>query len=192
MMVWVFDNTDSLVAAANFTAATFLVVLAVVTLYVIQTHQFKEGSATKWIMLGVVVECIGWAIHRTYWGMWRAYRNWGYIEWDKWFIDHGYLALIPSTIVLIGIAMITIPLWTLLRGGKVTKLTDMYIPLGLMLGVYWFFWWQIVLEPSCLIRVQDHPIAGTTCVVKNAKDLGDWSETTPPLPDIKPSIYNRN
>lgn len=168
ILEWILHNTDSLVAAANFTAATFLVVLAGATVYIVSTREFKPGSVTPYILLGVAVEAVAWAIHRTYWGVWRTLRDWGYVEWDKWFVANGYLALVPISLVLIGIAMITIPLWTFLRGGKVTKRTDILLPLTLMLCVYWYFWLRIDTAPKCYDVYKNTPHLAQVCEITRA------------------------
>lgn len=135
--------TDPLVAAANFTAATFLLVLAGVSIHTLMTKTFNKDSALPMMLVGVAVESASWAVHRSFYGSWRVLREYGYVEWDRWLIDNSYLSLIPHIGVLTGLALILGPVWTMLRGGSNKDYRDYIIPAVLMVGVYWFLFFKI-------------------------------------------------
>lgn len=145
-MSWLVDNTDSLVAAANFTAVLYLLLLSVITAGLLVRNTFENSTGIKLILVGVALEAFAWAVHRSYWGTWRLVREWELKEWDQWFVTNGYLALIPSALVLTGIGLILTPFWSWLRfTGRRPRQFDYIIPFGLIVGTYILIWQAIVL-----------------------------------------------
>ena len=146
-MSWLTEHTDALVAAANFTAVLYLLLLSVITIGLIHRHTFENSTGIVIILYGVALEAFAWAVHRSYWGSWRLVREWEMDDWNQWFLDHSYLALIPSGLVLTGIALILTPFWGWLRftGSKERHHFDFLIPFGLIVGTYILIWQAIVL-----------------------------------------------
>lgn len=132
------DNTDGFTAAANFTIVVFMLVLCACSVYLLVKRDFSAESVAPYLLAGAAMETGGWAVHRAYWGAWRLARTWKLEGWDQWFVTHGYLALIPSTLVLMGLAMLLSPLWTLMRRQEAHSNSDYWVAAGLIFGVYWF------------------------------------------------------
>lgn len=138
MIDWLEEHTDALVAAANFTSVTFLLVLSVLTIGLIKKNTFSQDSGVTIILYGVTLEAFAWALHRTYWGSWRLAREWEVAHVEQWFIENSYLALVPSALVLTGISLILTPFWGWVRNRHVPGRPDYLIPMGLIGGVFWF------------------------------------------------------
>ena len=145
-MSWITEHTDGLVAAANFTAVLYLLLLSAITTGLIWRNTFHSSSGIKVILIGVALEAFAWALHRSYWGSWRLVRNYEMHDWDAWFLANSYFALFPSTLVLIGIALILTPFWGWLRFNEASNPhMDFLIPFGLIAGTYVLIWQAIVV-----------------------------------------------
>ena len=142
LVQWLKDNVDQILAASNFTISIFLFILGSIVLYYIFRAQFSGRTDILYMMIGIVSEAYGWAIHRLYWGLWRYARLYQNEPMQQWFIDNAYLALIPALMVVTGLILILGPAisWAV----DTAKRSKFYIITGiLILSTWWFFYWQL-------------------------------------------------
>jgi len=143
---WLLEQTDQLVAAGNFTIATAMIILGTTVFFsirkLIKTNQLTYQSDLFFMLTGIVVETFGWALHRLYWGTWRVYKLYENDQMDRWFVDNGYFALIPVTIVLCGLVLILGPLFSIITNSS-GRWKNMTVAAFLIVGVSWFSYWQL-------------------------------------------------
>lgn len=132
------NNTDSLIASANFTISLMMSLMVLVVSHQLLKRTFPTGSGLRIVLWGVLLEAIGWACHRFYWGMWRLGRENGWPGWNEWFVNNGWIALVPVSIIIFGLAIIFIPVWR-----TVSKRDDFIVPPAIAFCVFWFFFWAL-------------------------------------------------
>ncbi len=139
---WWLAHTDRLVAASNFTVTAAMLILAAAVTYSLLFVRFTQQTDIRYMLIGVLMESLGWALHRFYWGLWRVYRLYGNEEVSQWFVSHGYLALIPAAMILAGLVMIIGPIISIFfkNAGRVQ---NYMIATALIASLYWFWWWKL-------------------------------------------------
>ena len=110
-----YPTADQIVSAVNLTSAVWLLFLSIVSFSYAWKNRGME-SDVRLMLVGVGFEALGWALHRTYWGLVRRLKD------DLG--DEIYLALsegwIPQavlfTFIIGGLIMVLTPLWKMLFG----------------------------------------------------------------------------
>lgn len=110
-----YPTADQIVSAVNLTSAVWLLVLSIISFRYWWRGRDLD-SDIRLMLLGVGFEAMGWAFHRTYWGLVRRLRD------DLG--DKIYLALsdgwLPQafmfTFIIGGIILILTPLWKMMFG----------------------------------------------------------------------------
>lgn len=101
------SEADALVAAGNFTIVILLVVLGVALVHQLLTRKFQ--SDLRIIMIGLLMEAVGWTLHRSYYGVVRFLREQGVdMEGLLW---GAYLPLLPTCIIIMGLVLMLTPIW---------------------------------------------------------------------------------
>ena len=140
MLEWLLANVDLLVASGNFTIASFMAFVFGLLVYTLNTRKFNEGSDLKLILTGGATEAFGWFCHRTYWGIWRYFRDIGDLETAELFIENGWVTLIFQAIIIVGIVMLLTPVWKALAcRNDPNRRRCFVLPISLAFAVYWFF-----------------------------------------------------
>ena len=131
-------DADQIVSAANFTAATWLIILSGVAF----SYGFKlkrsANSDARIMVFGLGLEALGWSIHRGYWGFVRRMRadlspddgNALYIAWSNSWV----FQIVSFSMVMLGLIMILTPVWKNYIGSGWR-----IIPAALVLSTFWFF-----------------------------------------------------
>lgn len=100
-------EADALVAAGNFTIVILLVVLGVALAHQLYTRNFQ--SDLRIIMIGLLMEAVGWTMHRSYYGIVRFMREQGVdMQGLLW---GAYLPLLPTCIIIMGLVLMLTPIW---------------------------------------------------------------------------------
>jgi low temperature requirement protein LtrA len=93
------------------------------------------------MLVGIVLETLGWAMHRAYWGIWRTYRLYGNESMDLWMTENGYLALVPVVFILGGMILIIGPIFSFVI--KKSRAVCYGIATVLVFSILWFMYWQL-------------------------------------------------
>ena len=101
------NEADALVAAGNFTIVILLVVLGVALVHQLFTRTFK--SDLRIIIIGLMMEAVGWTMHRSYYGVTRFLREQGF-EMEHYLFG-AYLPLFPTCIIIMGLVLMLTPVW---------------------------------------------------------------------------------
>lgn len=101
------SEADALVAAGNFTIVILLVILGVALAHQLLTRTFR--SDLKIILVGLLMEAIGWSLHRLYYGTTRFLREQGY-EMDQYLFG-AYVPMVPVCIIIMGLVLMLTPIW---------------------------------------------------------------------------------
>lgn len=101
------SEADALVAAGNFTIVILLVVLGVALAHQLLTRTFQ--SDLRIIMIGLMMEAVGWAMHRSYYGVTRFLREQGF-EMERYLFG-AYVPMLPTCIVIMGLVLMLTPVW---------------------------------------------------------------------------------
>ena len=139
---WLLLNVDHIVAASNYTISAFMFGLGSLVLYYIFRAKFSGQTDILYMMWGIVFEAYGWCIHRFYWGQWRTARLYKDEEAQQWFVDHAYLALIPSVMVIIGLVLIIGPAISWVIQTK-KRWTVYAVTFGFAVSIWWFAYWAL-------------------------------------------------
>jgi hypothetical protein len=170
MIEWLFPYVDTVVAAANFTTVVMMVLVGAISTYLLVSKEFDHSSDIKTILLGVTIEAYAWGLHRLYWGTWRVLRSWGHDDWNQWFVNHSFLSLIPSTLVLVGLSFILAPVWGFLLGGHTPGRKYYVLPWVLMISIWWMFFGIILANDK---EIGDVPLKPATVF---HRDIGEVNE----------------
>ena len=100
-------EADALVAAGNFTIVILLVVLGVALAHQLITRNFQ--SDLRIIMIGLLMEAIGWSLHRSYYGIIRFLREQG-MDMENYLFG-AYMPLLPTCIIIMGLVLMLTPIW---------------------------------------------------------------------------------
>lgn len=138
---WLLAQTDQLVAASNFTVTGLMLVVAAAVIYALLNTKFSGNTDIRFMLMGVLLESLGWAVHRFYWGLWRVYRLYGDDAMSTWFVNHAYLALIPATMIMVGLILIIGPIISLFFNSS--RMQSYTIATVLVASMYWFWWWKL-------------------------------------------------
>jgi len=144
MHQWLINNSDLLIASANFTIVLLMAVLASAISYILYTRPKTQHSSLRIVLWGLLIEAVGWFGHRIWWGSWRLVREqeWGQ-EYDDFFLTHSYVALIFTSIILTGLTVILYPVYR-----TVTGTNARIAPFALVTAVFWLLFWQLDAKPS--------------------------------------------
>lgn len=147
MIDWWLRHVDDIVAASNFTIVVMMFILGTSVVHLLRTRTFGD-SDIRIMLIGVAVEAYAWSIHRLYWGAWRTLRAMGRDDWNQWFVQHGYLALIPTYSVLFGLILILTPVWAIFnRDGSVPTWRYYLVPTAFIASIWWFLF-IVILKNS--------------------------------------------
>lgn len=107
---WLMANNAALNTAMNVSIACGMLFLAIAVYWHYRKIEFTtENSALHVILLGVIVEALGWAANRTWWAMsWYGEK----VGWAMFHADSPYswLSLIPLVVSMSGLVMIISPM----------------------------------------------------------------------------------
>jgi len=127
-------------------------IMILVVSHQLMKRTFPTGSGLRIVLWGVLLEAIGWASHRLYWGLWRLGRENRWEHWDQWFITNAWLALIPVSIIILGLAIVFVPVWR-----TVSARDDFWVPPLISFFVFWFFFWALDTKAPSLQGPPDIP-----------------------------------
>lgn len=171
LKIWLLQNTDQLVAASNFTAAILLTIVAIAIFVTLFRVHFSKGTDIFYLLLGVGIEAIGWAVHRLYWGAWRIYRLIGDDKMDAWFVANAYFALIPAVLIFMGLTLIIGPMLSLFM--KIKTRFSFVLATMLVIATYWLVYVKL--------QELDH---NYNLVKMHVKPAGEMSEQTINRPGV--------
>ncbi len=139
---------DNVVAAANFTVALGLIILAVVSIQYAYKAYKQNRDDIKYILAGVSLEAVAWSIHRVYWGVARAIQGPGdnsfYLLLTKWWLTTISIYMVAIT----GIILILTPVWKIAFGSQWK-----WIPFAGLMAFWWFAYVMLMttdLSPEAL------------------------------------------
>ena len=139
---WFLDNVDQLVAASNFAIAFFMFILGTYIVSYLIKIRFQTKTDLKYMLSGLAIEAYGWFVHRVYWGFWRIAKLENDTATEKWYVDNAYIAVIPSVMIMLGLAMILGPLYNHIIQAK-SKLVSYLVAMMFALSVFWFVFFSL-------------------------------------------------
>ena len=140
--IWLQANVDQLLAASNFTVATYMIVLGTTIIYFLINVKLTGKTDLFYMLIGVVLESYGWAVHRIYWGLRRVSSLYDNDHMLKWFLDHAYIGLIPALMIIIGLVLILGPMLSFAIGTNNRK-KFYFITLIFIMSTWWFTYWKM-------------------------------------------------
>lgn len=147
MLSWFQANVEHLLAASNFTIAFFMFIMGTIVAKFLFHTEFSKKTDIKIMLMGVTTLCYGLAIHRLYWGSNRVTKIFKKGEIQTFLETNGYLALLPSFVVLFGIVLVISPTLSLYIQSKVKTagnwLHCFALVLMFALSFYWFVFFKI-------------------------------------------------
>jgi len=131
---WLAQNNGQLNIAMNITTAFGMATLVAVVLYCLIKINFKSKSGLRWIMIGAIIEGLGWWFNRSWWAFsWYAETH----GWDRWNVvgsNLAWVSLLGLFMSLVGLVMIISPMLMPATGTKFWKPT--IIIMGLYITIF--------------------------------------------------------
>lgn len=148
---WIINEQDRILAAANITIASMLLILGAIIIYsvFIQKAKFTRVTDIKVMLFGAWLQSCGVALHQLYFGVYRMFKDsadYNYIS--QWLQTYESLQLIPLSFLLTGTILIVAPAWYLvqppiLRKNLRWRRRQYFIAAALSVGLFWFVYIRI-------------------------------------------------
>ena len=120
---WLAQHNGQLNVAMNITTAFGMATLVAVVLYGFLKINFASKSGLRWIMIGAIIEGLGWCFNRSWWAFsWYAETH-GWSEWNVVGSNLAWVSLIGLFMSLVGLVMILSPMLMPPDGTKFWKPT---------------------------------------------------------------------
>lgn len=130
-------NWDAAIAAANFTVAVGLFLLAGVSFLYSGKASRDNKTDLRLMLLGAGIEASAWGTHRLYWGVARAIGDRFYDLLTAWW----FFSILIYIVGLTGIVLILTPVWKWMFGKQWR-----WLPFGFLLAWWWFIYFGLIFN----------------------------------------------